>query len=84
MNYESCEVYFSFYQSIFTNSKISRNNDSVTPKVNNIFQIQAFTQQLELLTRVTKDLKDEMALMRQQNSGMDGLRMGANQRGNII
>ena len=84
MNYESCEVYFSFYQSFFTNSKISRNNDSVTPKVNNIFQIQAFTQQLELLTRVTKDLKDEMALMRQQNSGMDGLRMGANQRGNII
>jgi hypothetical protein len=56
----------------------------VTPKVNNIFQIQAFTQQLELLTRVTKYLKDEMALMRQQNSGMDGLRMGANQRGNII
>ena len=46
------------------------------PKVNNTFQMQAFTQQLELLTRVTKDLKDEMALMRQQNSGMDGLRWG--------
>jgi len=84
VNHESCEVLFSFYQSTFTNSKIFRNNDSVTPKVNNTFHIQTFTQQLELLTKMKKDLINEMALMRQQNSGMDGLRMGANQRGNII
>ena len=31
-----------------------------------------------------KDLKDVMALMRQQNSRLDRLRMGANWRGNII
>jgi hypothetical protein len=48
----------------------------VTPKVNNTFHIQTFTQQLELLTKVKKDMINEMALMRQQNSGMDGLRMG--------
>jgi hypothetical protein len=32
--------------------------------------MQAFAKQLELLTRVTKDLKDEMILMRQQNGGV--------------
>jgi hypothetical protein len=31
-----------------------------------------------------KDLKDVMALMRQQHSRLDGLRMGANWRGNTI
>jgi hypothetical protein len=31
-----------------------------------------------------KDLKDEMGPMRQQNKRMDGLRMRANWRGNII
>jgi hypothetical protein len=33
---------------------------------------------------VTKDLNDNVALMRQQNSRTNGLRMGADQRGNII
>jgi hypothetical protein len=37
--------------------------------------MQAFIQQPELLTRVIKDLKD-IASIRQQNSGMDGLRIG--------
>jgi hypothetical protein len=32
--------------------------------------MQAFVKQLELLTRVMKDLKDEMILMRQQNGGV--------------
>jgi hypothetical protein len=44
---------------------MSKNNESVTQKINNTFQIKVFTTQLELLTRVTKDLKDEMVLMRQ-------------------
>jgi hypothetical protein len=44
---------------------MSKNNESTTQKMNNTFQIQVFTKQLELLTRVTKDLKYEMALMRQ-------------------
>jgi hypothetical protein len=38
---------------------------SVTSKANNNFQIQAFTKQLELLTRVMNDLKDDIALMKQ-------------------
>jgi hypothetical protein len=32
--------------------------------------MQAFAKQLELLTRMTKDLKDEIILMRQQNGGV--------------
>jgi len=42
---------------------MSKNNDPTTPKMNNTFQMQAFAQQLELLTRVMKDMKDEMASM---------------------
>jgi len=41
------------------------NNESTKPKIKNTFQMQAFVQQLELLTGVMKDMKDEMALMRQ-------------------
>jgi hypothetical protein len=42
---------------------MSENNDSTTPKAENTFQMQAFAWQLELLTRVMKNLKDEMASM---------------------
>ena len=45
-------------------------------KMDNTFHVQTFTQQLELLTNVTIDLKDEMTLMRQQNSEINGLRIG--------
>lgn len=33
--------------------------------MDNSFQMQVFAQQLELLTRMMKDLKEEMALVRQ-------------------
>jgi len=46
--------------------------------------MQAFAQQLKLLIRVMKNLKDEMTFMRQQHSGIDGFRMVASWRGNII
>jgi len=62
---------------------MSKNNESATPKKDNIFQMQAFAKQLEMLTMM-KNLKDEMALVRQQNSGTNGLRMGAHWRGNTI
>ena len=32
--------------------------------------MQAFAKQLEILTRVMKNLKDEMILMKQQNGGV--------------
>ena len=37
----------------------------MTSKSDNTFQMQAFAKQLELLTGVTKDMKDEMVSMRQ-------------------
>jgi len=40
----------------------------MTPNANNSFQIQPFTKQFKLLTRVMKDLKDDMASMKQQIS----------------
>jgi hypothetical protein len=46
--------------------------------------MQAFAKQLEMLTRMMKNLKDEMASVRQQNSGTNGLRMGAHRRGKTI
>jgi hypothetical protein len=36
----------------------------MTPKMDNSFQMQVFAQQLELLIRMMKDLKEEMALVR--------------------
>ena len=53
-------------------------------KADNIFKMQAFAQQLAFLTRVMEDRKHEMASMRKQNSGTDGLRMGANQQGTLV
>lgn len=46
--------------------------------------MQAFAQQLKLLIRVMKNLKDEMTLMRQQHSGIDVFGMVASSRGNTI
>jgi len=43
---------------------MSKNNESMTPKADDTFQMQIFAQQLEMLTNVMKDLKDEMTLMR--------------------
>jgi len=59
---------------------MSENNDFVTPKVSNTFQIQAFTKQLKLLTRVMKDLKDDMASMKQHISRADKRRFNIRKR----
>jgi hypothetical protein len=48
---------------------MSKNNKSTTPKADDTFQMQVFAQQLEMLTKVMKDLKDEMTLMRQKIEG---------------
>jgi hypothetical protein len=50
---------------------MSENSDSTTPKMDNTFQIQAFTKQLELLTRVMKKLKDDMDSIKKHISGAD-------------
>jgi hypothetical protein len=56
---------------------MSKNNDSAILKADNTFQIPAFSKQLKLITKVMKDLEDEMTLMRQQN---DGVQHRADQR----
>lgn len=45
---------------------MSKNNEFMTSKADDTFQMQVFAQQLELLTKVMKDLRDEMTLIRQQ------------------
>jgi hypothetical protein len=42
----------------------------MTPKMDNSFQMQVFAQQLELLIRMMKDLKEEMALVRKLYKGV--------------
>jgi hypothetical protein len=48
---------------------MSENNKSVTQNADIIFQLQAIGQQLELLSRKYKDVKDEVNLIKQQNNG---------------
>jgi hypothetical protein len=56
---------FSSNQLNYIDSNMFENNESTKPKIKNTFQMQAFVHQLELLTGVMKDMKDEMTSMRQ-------------------
>jgi len=47
------------------------NNESVTQNANVSFQLRAIGQQLKLLSKTYKDLKDEVNLRKQHNSGVD-------------
>lgn len=47
------------------------NNESTTLNTEFFFQIQAMGQQVKLLTKVIKKLKDEMDSVKQYNSGVD-------------
>jgi len=50
---------------------MSKNNESATQNANVAFQLRAIGQQLELLSRMYKNLKDEVNSIKQQNSGAD-------------
>ena len=50
---------------------MSRNNELATQNTDVTFQLRAMGQQLELLSRTYKDLKDEVNSIKQQNSGAD-------------
>jgi hypothetical protein len=56
---------------------MSENNKSTTQNADVAFQLRAIGQQLELLSRTYKDLKDEVNSIKQQNSGAD-------RRGNTV
>ena len=50
---------------------MSENNESTTLNAEFFFQIRVIGQQIKLLTKVTKELKDEMDSMKHYNSGVD-------------
>jgi hypothetical protein len=56
---------------------MSENNESATQNADVAFQLQAIGQQLELLFRTHKDLKDEVNSIKQHNSRAD-------RRGNTV
>ena len=56
---------------------MSENNESATPNADVAFQLRAMGQQLELLSRTCKDLKDDMNSIKQQHRGAD-------RRGNTV
>jgi hypothetical protein len=47
------------------------NNESATQNADVAFQLRVIGQQLELLSRTYKDLKDEVNSIKKQNSGAD-------------
>ena len=57
--------------------RMFENNKSATQKGDVAFQLRSIGQQLELLSRTYKDLKDEVNSIKQQNSGAD-------RRGNTV
>ena len=50
---------------------MSENNASATQNPDEAFQLRSIGQQLELLSRTYKDLKDEVNSIKQKNSGAD-------------
>ena len=50
---------------------MSENNESATQNADVAFQLRSISQQLELFSRMYKDLKDEVNSIKQQNNGAD-------------
>jgi len=72
--HERCEVIFCATNQLLQIQRIFENNESVTHNANVALHLRAIGQQLELLSRAYKDLKDEVNSIKQQNSGADHLR----------
>jgi len=75
--HERCEDIFYVTNQILQIQRMSENNESATQNADVAFQLRAIGQQLELLSRTYKDLKDEVNSIKQQNSGAD-------RRGNTV
>ena len=50
---------------------MSENNESATQNVDVAFQLRSIGQQLELLSKTYKDMKDEVNSIKQQNNRAD-------------
>ena len=66
-----CEDIFCATNQILQIQRMSENNESATQNADVAFQLRAIGQQLELLSRTYKDLKDEVNSIKQQNRGAD-------------
>ena len=72
MIHERCEDICCATNQILQIQRMSENNESTTQNATDIaFQLRAIGQQVELLSRTYKDLKDEVNSIKQQNSGAD-------------
>jgi len=69
--HERCEDIFCATNQISQSQRMFKNNESATQNADVAFQLRAIGQQLELLSRTYKDLKDEVNSIKQQNSGAD-------------
>jgi len=58
--HERCEDIFFDTNQILQIQRMSENNESTTQNADVAFQFRAIGQQLELLSRMYKDLKDEV------------------------
>jgi len=75
--HERCEDIFCATNQILQIQRMFENNELATQNADIAFQLRAIAQQLELLSRTYKDLKDEVNSIKQQNSGAD-------RRGNTV
>jgi len=75
--HKRCENIFCATNQILQIQRMSENNGSATQNADVAFQLRAIGQQLELLSRTYKDLKDEVNSIKQRNSGAD-------RRGNTV
>jgi hypothetical protein len=71
VTHERCEDIFCAINQILQIQIMSENNKSATQNADIAFHLRAIGQQLELLSRTHKDLKDEVNSIKQQNSGAD-------------
>ena len=69
--HERCEDIFCATNQILQMQRMSENNESTTQNVDVAFQLRSIGQQLELLPRTYKDMKDEVNSIKKLNSGVD-------------
>jgi len=63
VKHEKCKDIFYATNKILQIQRISKNNESMTQNTDIAFQLRAIGQQLELLSRMYKYLKDEVNLI---------------------
>jgi hypothetical protein len=68
VKHERCEHIFCVANQLLQIQRLSENNKSVAQNANVDFNLRAIGQQLKLLSRTSKDLKDEVNSIKQQTT----------------